>query len=265
MEAPLRPFHSPQRHPPQSLASHFRCVNVKNMPQRLIPFKNHEYYHVYNRGVEKRTIFSDTRSYQRFLDVSLYYLHEKPPVRYSQLLKLAVPIRQQLLKNHLLKPQIINIVSFVLMPNHFHLLLTQETEKGITDYMRRISDSYTKYYNIRYKRIGPLFQGQFKAVRIDSNEQLLHVSRYIHLNPYTSRLISSFGKLRKYVWSSLPDLLNEETRFSDPTVILSQFSSRRKYLKFLEDRADYQQTLGDLKHALLEESEMRLHTSDVCK
>jgi putative transposase len=217
------------------------------MPQRFIPFTNGEYYHIYNRGVEKRTIFSTPKNYQRFLDICAYYSYEHPPLRYSQLLNLTPVMRKQALDTHEAKSQIVAIAAFVLMPNHFHILMTQQANNGITDFMRRISDSFTKYFNKTQKRVGPLFQGRFKAVHIESDEQLIHVSRYIHLNPYKDRLVSSFDDLQKYTWSSLPLYLKKSHSHIHPDIILTHFHSLEEYIEFLRNQADYQRTLEDLK------------------
>ena len=223
------------------------------MAYRLTPLTTDEYYHLFNRGVEKRAIFSDERSKQRLLDTLAYYLPEKPQFRLSQFLNLALPIRMHLAETMKRQPRLVTIVSYVFMPNHIHLLLRQTTDDGITAFMRRVTDSYTKYFNTRHGRVGPLFQGSFKAVRIQSDEQLLHVSRYVHLNPLTGNVVKNTEELFRYPWSSLPEYMNGKSTLSDPMPILTAFSSKESYQSFLKDQADYQKQLDRLKHLLFED------------
>lgn len=220
---------------------------------RLTPLTTGEYYHVYNRGVEKRAIFSDQRSRQRLLETLNYYLPEKPQFRLSQFLNLSLPIRMHLKEKMNQQPRLVTIISYVFMPNHVHLLLKQETDAGLTAFMRRVTDSYTKYFNTRYGRVGPLFQGSFKTVRIESDEQLLHVSRYIHLNPLTGNVVKNLKELFQYPWSSLPEYMNVKPSLSDPTPMLAAFRSKESYRSFLKDQADYQKELDRFKHLLFEE------------
>ena len=149
-------------------------------------------------------------------------------------------------------PPLVSIHSFILMPNHFHLLLSQTTDSGISLFMQRTGDSYTRYFNTKNERVGPLFQGQFKAVRIESDEQLLHVSRYIHLNPYTSYVVGSLNDALHYPWSSLHQYRATKGGICNVEKILGYFKNYALYEKFLQDQADYQRKLGDIKHLLLE-------------
>ena len=120
---------------------------------------------------------------------------------------------------------------------------------GISDFMKRISDGFTKYINIKYKRVGPVFQGAFKAVRIESDEQLIHVSRYIHINPIVDFVVKTINDLLEYPWSSIKSYLYPEVnRFVDGETVLSQFSSREKYKEFILNQIGYAQTLREIKH-----------------
>ena len=142
-------------------------------------FANQQIYHIFNRGVEKRTTFLDKRDYRRFLD-SMDYYRIKNPTRFS------FKKRSTLIENVTIDTPLVEILSFCLMPNHFHLLLRQIEEKGITNFISKLSNSYTRYFNVRHKRVGPLFQGTFKAVRVEDNKQLLHLSCY--MQPFSSML-----------------------------------------------------------------------------
>lgn len=149
--------------------------------------------------------------------------------------------------------RLIGLVCYCLMPNHFHFLLKQTEKEGISRYMSLVQNSYTKYFNARNNRAGPLFQGYFKAVRVENDEQLLHLSRYIHLNPYSSYIVKTLDDLVVYSWSSFSEYLGiVESGYLRKKIILDQFKSSQKYKKFVFDQADYQRELGKVKHLVLE-------------
>lgn len=124
------------------------------------------YYHLYNRGVEKRKIFLDQQDYAVFLSYLKKYLDTESEES----------------KPHQLSQEI-DLLAFCLMPNHFHLLVKQHSQTGITKLIRAVSTSYALYFNRKYNRVGTLFQGKYKAVLVTKDSYLLHLSRYIHLNP----------------------------------------------------------------------------------
>ena len=148
------------------------------------------YYHVYNCGVEKRRIFDTGYEYQRFIYSCLYY-QSNQKLSFSDFL-----MRNKNPSGSI--PEItqkVNILAYCLMPNHFHLLLQPVYETGLSQFVSDISNSLTKYYNKRYKRLGRLLQGPFKSKAITSEESLLQVARYIHLNPVASRKLNPSGLL----------------------------------------------------------------------
>jgi putative transposase len=210
------------------------------MPYRFIPFTNGQIYHIYNRGTEKRHIFESGRDRSRFIKTLQYYQLEGPKPRFS-IYKPSHSIETE---------QIVEILCYCLMPNHFHLLIRQVRDGGITEFMSKVSNSYTKYFNTKYKRIGPLFQGEFKTVLVESNEQLLHLSRYIHLNPLASFLVKD---LEHYRWSSYQEYIDNFRGICAKTDILNFFKTASSYQKFVLDRADYSQSLEIIKHQLIED------------
>jgi putative transposase len=120
--------------------------------------------------------------------------------------------------------------------------------------MSNFANSYTRYFNTKNNRLGPIFQGKFKAVRIESNDQLLHVSRYIHLNPYTSYIVKNLEQIKKYPYSSLLEYLTQsKTNFYEKEIILTEFKNNLSYWNFLANHADYQRNLEKIKHLILEE------------
>ncbi len=225
------------------------------MPGRKIPLVTGQVYHVLNRGISLQSTFRAKKEIQRGLGLMRYYQNQKPPLRYSQFLALSGKRRKQILEN--LKKEknfFVEIIAYCLMPNHFHLLLKQLKEKGISKFMSNFTNSYTRYFNTKRKRNGPLFQGKFKAVRIETDEQLLHLSRYIHLNPYSSYVLKTLRDLEKYQYSSLPEYLdNRQAGFCSKEIVLGQFKSPRAHKKFVFDQADYQRKLEKVKHLSLEE------------
>lgn len=136
------------------------------------------------------------------------------------------------------------------MPNHFHLLIKQLQENGVSEFMRKFIHSYTKYWNVKNNNQGPLLQGMFKAVLVETEEQLIHLSRYIHLNPIASLLVED---LKSYRWSSYFSYIGLE---NNPVIakddIFQFFKTPQAYEKFILDRADYSRTLELLKHTTID-------------
>lgn len=226
------------------------------MPYRKVVLAPQQIYHVFNRGVAALPIYLSTRSYLRFLDLIGYYRFSNTPFSFSQLMSLPKEEGKKILVGLRKENSIhVEILAYCLMPNHFHFLLKQIADKGISVFMTNLQNSYVKYFNIKNERAGPLFQSMFKAVRIENDEQLLHVSRYIHLNPSTAYLVEP-GKLTDYKWSSLSTYLDEDSdkinNFVNSEIILKFFKKRKNYLKFILDQASYQRELDKIKHLALE-------------
>jgi putative transposase len=146
---------------------------------------------------------------------------------------------------------IVKIICYALMPNHVHLLLKQTSDGGITTFMSKTTNSYTKYVNTKQERVGDLFQGVFKAVRVETNEQLLHVSRYIHLNPVVSYIIKD-DELFTYPWSSLHDYIEDTSSFVSHHIVTDQFKTRKEYKQFVRNQIEYGKRLEEIKHLVIE-------------
>lgn len=200
------------------------------------------FYHIFNRGSEKRLIFEDDYDRGHFIKTLAYYQQVGVDPRLS--------IRNFKIKDRQ-PPYLFEIVAFCLMPNHFHLLL-KENGDNISIGIGRILNSYARYYNTRHQRIGPLFQGRFKSVEVQSNEQLLHVSRYIMLNPVTGKMVDDPSD---YPWSSYNDYLNKGQYqiCSNKEVVLQQFASESAFTDFHHDYIDYSRSLSEIKKLALEE------------
>jgi putative transposase len=136
-----------------------------------------EFYHIYNRGTEKRDIFQSQSDYDRFL--SLLYIGNSD-------ISVDLKLQGSTLYDFLILPRnetLVDICAYVLMPNHFHLLVRGKEEGGISKFMQKITTGYTMFFNKKYERSGALFQGKFKAKHIDKDEYLKYLISYIHLNP----------------------------------------------------------------------------------
>lgn len=190
-------------------------------------------------------IFNNFYDHNRFLKTMIYYSIDGLKPRFS----IFTPTTTALNTNK----KIVDIVCYCLMPNHFHILLRQKRDGGITEFTSKLSNSYTKYINIKNNRVGPLFQGNFKAVHVETNEQLLHISRYIHLNPLVSYVARD---LDNYKWSSYPEFVSFiGSEVCDKKIILDQFKSPEEYKRFVLNQADYGKNLEVIKHQLLDPEE----------
>lgn len=219
---------------------------------RKVVFANGEFYHVFNRGVEKRITFTSKYEFLRAVDTLNFYRFGNLSIRYSKYLNLNKEKREELLKGLDNKDLQIEIIAFCLMNNHFHLLLKQVKDGGVVKFMAKFTNSYTKYFNTKHERVGPLFQGVFKAVHVGSDEQLLHLSRYIHLNPVAGFVIES-ERLSSYQWSSYPEYIGlTKTNVTNKGEVLSFFKNPRDYEKFVLNQADYSKQLKEIQHLTFE-------------
>jgi putative transposase len=134
----------------------------------------------------------------------------------------------------IIKNRYVELISFCIMPNHFHLILKEEKEGGIAQYMQRVLNSYTKYYNTKYQKTGHLFQGPYKAVHIEDNRQILYLSAYIHRNP--KELNSWMNKEEQYFYSSYQDFIgvNRWGKLLSFDIILGQFKNKKEYNTFVK-------------------------------
>ncbi|MBI4066944.1 transposase [Candidatus Gottesmanbacteria bacterium] len=221
------------------------------MPRRLHLLVNNEIYHVFNRSVGHEIIFSNKRNLQHTLDLLDYYRFTQK-MRYSQYKTLTKEFKMDYESNFKEQLPLVEIYAYAFMPNHYHLLLKQLQNGGIGTFIRILQNSFAKYFNIKFDRHGALFQSTFKAKRVETDEEFVHTSRYIHLNPVTSFLIE-FNELSIYPWTSFPiyskDSLNT---FVNTNEIIGRFKTREKYVQFVADQADYQRRLGIIKHLILD-------------
>ena len=222
------------------------------MPGRITPLVSGEVYHIFNRGMNRQPTFTNKREYKRAETTISFYRFLKPPMSLSKFLKLEQIKQNESLDLLQQTNKLVEIFCYCLMPNHFHLLLKQLEDKGISRFLSNLQNSYTKYFNTKHERDGSLFLDQFKAVRVETDEQLVHLSRYIHLNPHTGYVIKSLEDLEEYPWSSFPNYLEESGEFVNVKFILDFFKSCKEYKKFVFDQSDYQRKLKEIEHLLIE-------------
>lgn len=183
---------------------------------RKVPFVESEYYHIYNRGVDKRPIFEDVRDLDRFFQ-SMQEFNSVEPIG---------SIFENSFDKDKKQDKLVEIICYCLNPNHFHFVLRQLVENGISEFMRRLG-GYTWYFNNKHKRSGSLFQGRFKSSHINSNEYLLHVSAYVNLN---NRFRGAPYRLSKSSWDEY--LREERDCICNPEIVLGQFKTVEAYKEF---------------------------------
>lgn len=188
-----------------------------------------QYYHVYSRGVAKQVVFKDAQDFATFLGLLKRYLSLEPAQQPS----------------HGYYPHFgsrLKLLAYCLMPNHVHMLIYQYDQTAMTELMRCLMTSYGMYFNRKYKRVGPVFQSNYRASLIDRDNYLDHISRYIHLNPQ---------EWAAYPYSSLKYYTGEaRAEWLTPNMILEMFPTKEQYLEFLKDYEDYKETLDDLQWGL---------------
>ncbi len=213
------------------------------MPSKntLKTYVEQSYYHIYNRGINKERIFLDSQDYKTFLSYLKLYL--SIPNLQGDSLKVALkvaPSRQ--LKNY---ADQVKLIAYCLLPNHFHLLIWQNEFDWINFFMRSLATKYSRYFNRKYDRLGPVFQSVYKAVLVESEPQLLYLSKYIHRNPL--KLLPTRSLLVDYKYSSYPNYLRlfNQVWFKPLDFI------NRSYKSFVEETDE--RDLPTIKSLLIEE------------
>ncbi|MCX6725711.1 MAG: transposase [Candidatus Shapirobacteria bacterium] len=218
---------------------------MKNMPakNRLKIYLENGYYHLYNRGVEKRQIFVDQQDYVVFLSYLKDYLLPKDTIKLTKkLTNSSISSKEKSKILRLLRlnnfADEINLLAYRLMPNHFHFLVKQKNAGTIDSFINSLGTRYTMYFNNKYKRVGSLYQGVYKAVLVNSDEQLLQLCRYIH-----NQTASQGQALQEKQPSSYPEYLGErKTPWVKPEEILTYFSKnnpRLSFKAFIEQTQDF--------------------------
>lgn len=205
------------------------------------------YYHIYNRGVEKRLIFQDIQDYRVFLSYLKEYLLPKneeelrkrlsdPNISYQERDKILKLLRLNNFSDE------INLLAYCLMPNHFHLLINQNNDVSMDKFMNSIGTRYSMYFNRKYKRVGPLCQDVYKAVLVKTDEQLVHLTRYIHKQALALQGDAWERNMQEQPSSYLDYAGQRKTKWVKPKEILSFFSKsnpRLSYESFVKQQDEF--------------------------
>lgn len=236
------------------LYSHPSLLNIVFIManNRNVIFANGEIYHILNRSIAQEEIFTKKNQLNRILNLLQFYRYLQN-IKYSEFKKLSVDAKKNYIDNSKNEKPLVEIYSFSIMPNHFHLLLKQISDNGIVRFTSNFQNSYAKYFNKTTNRDGSLFKRPFRAVHIDNDETFLHVLRYIHLNPVTSFIVE-FRDLASYPWNSYSHyLLSQEYSFIEKGVAIKMFEENiDKFVEFTSNQEDYQKKLAGIKHFSLE-------------
>jgi hypothetical protein len=192
-----------------------------------------EYYHVFNRGVDKRTIFEDRLDADRFMQSIIAFNFTEPTGSiYEKFYSKKKKPDKRLWEGN--ESRLVSFVCYAILPNHYHFLLTPLVDGGLEKFMQKLGNGYTKYFNEKHKRSGVLFQGKYKSVLIENNEQLLHTSAYINLNikvhPKFGHRMSKLG-----LSSSWDEYLKNVRGICDRDLILGQYKNPQEYIKMCRE------------------------------
>jgi len=213
-----------------------------------------EIYHIYNRSIAEFRIFQNAEMSARMQQAFGFFQFEGMPARFS-IFKASLKVGQYGFESCMNsasdgKEKNVQIICYCIMPTHFHLILRQQKDGGISTFLGNLQNSYARYFNLKYKRKGPLWESRFKNILIQTDEQLIHLTRYIHLNPVTANLVE---RPQDWRFSSYNEYLQQAKRqeciceFQDLLRIEPD-----EYAKFVENRISYQRELAKVKRLLLE-------------
>ena len=206
-----------------------------------------ETYHIYNKSIAGYIIYNNEEEFLRMLRAIRYYRREKPEISFSRFLRDDDTENYFILQN---KRNLVEIISYCLMPTHFHVILKQLADNGISIFMSNVENSYARYFNLKHKRKGPLWEGRFKSILIKSDEQLLHLTRYIHLNPVTAQLLNEPEKWSMSSYNEYLTKIDENKRICNYNDVLN--IEPADYKRFVEDRISYQREIAKIKALLLD-------------
>lgn len=212
--------------------------------QHRIKYYAGQFYHVCNKSISNYSIFRSIKYAQRFLDVVDYYNNTEDVQNFGkerQLKELILPGLLQVTES-----RIVDLYAYCIMPDHYHLLFKAIEPHHITNYISKVQNSYTRYYNLQNRRKGPLWQSHFRVVQIYNDEQLLHVSRYIHLNPTTAKLVDNPNL---WPYSSYSSYVNSDILYTKTAL---RIKNREIYRKFVEGNIEYQKRLKEIKKLILD-------------
>ncbi len=207
-------------------------------------------YHIFTKSIAGYIIFPHTVDYQRVIASLKYYqtFRKESFSNYLKVKKITIPEVSLIEKG---EKTIVEIIGYCIMPTHIHLILEQLEENGISIFINNILNSYTRYFNLKMKRKGPLWEGRFKSVLVQTDEQLLHLTRYIHLNPVTAYIVD---KPEKWKFSSYKEFIGER-KIEEKICNFQKFIQINpvEYRRFVEEHIDFQREFAKIKKLALED------------
>ncbi len=214
-------------------------------PRRYFP--QGEIYHVFNKSILGERIFEEKVNAKRFYTLLDYYNTKETPQSFSEFIKSK---KSPVYKSILIPKEgaLVKFIAYCIMPDHYHLVIKVLVENSVPYFIGKIENSFTRYFNTKTKRKGPLWQSRFKAVHVETNEQLLHLTRYLHLNPTSDGLVK---RPEDWEWSSYRDYINNEMVLKEYLREI-EVTDPQRYKTFVEERKDYQKRLKELRKLLLE-------------
>lgn len=220
------------------------------MPTRKEKFVAGDLFHIFNKSISSFGIFKDRRNPDRFIRLLDYYNKSQPVRSYSQAIE-EEEIGNGPLPNLLFSKDeaVVKFISYNFMPDHYHLLLKILAEDRIAKFIGDVQNSFSRFFNIRFDRKGPLWQHRFKAVRVKTNNQLLHLTRYVHLNPVTDGLVEDPAD---WEFSSHRYFIDEGQKILKDYLPEISINNELAYKRFVENHKDYQRTLKLIKKLILE-------------
>jgi putative transposase len=223
--------------------------------KREEPLSTGNVYHILNKSIAGYTIFTSDKDYSRMIQMLRFFaVDNKKLPRFARFLEIVdgqkTTFEELLLKETKDSDKNVQIIAYCFMPTHFHLILKQLKDGGISTFTGNLSNSYARYFNIKYKRKGRLWEDKFKNVSVDSDEQLLHLTRYIHLNPVTAGIVDNADKWR---YSSYREYL-KKNKAKHPICDFEDILSidPLEYTEFVESQVEYQKELAIIKKITME-------------
>ncbi len=212
----------------------------------LIKFGQGEFFHVFNKSIAGFGIFKDPMNCQRFIYTLDYYNNLFVKEKLSNVIRSNKYHYENLI--YVRDNQKVKMLCFKIMPTHYHLVVKVNKDNVLSKYIGDVENSYTRFFNQKFDRKGPLWQSRFKAVRIETEEQLLHITRYVHLNAVTSRLVNL---PEDWPFSSYKDFISDKKILKEIITEIS-ISDSNQYKKFVENNIDYQRKLHLIKKQIIE-------------
>lgn len=219
------------------------------MPLREVSLVVGETYHIFSKSIASFRIFNNEEEFLRAKTTIRYYQWAAPPIKFSRfIMTYGFPKDEEIYFEKAEK--LVQIVAYSILPTHIHFVLKQLKQDGISNFMRNLLNSYSHYFNLKHNRKGPLWESRFKSVLVETNEQLLHLTRYIHLNPVTAYLVDKPEDWLASSYKEYVSQIDKERRICEFEDVLN--IEPVSYEKFVLDLVLYQRELAKIKRLLFE-------------